>query len=69
MGDTNFSGDLLPNSPYTQIIQGQSTSGVKGNTIDHAYVKLENFNAAGHVLYKSFVQSYHHPVCINVNVK
>ena len=69
MGDMNCTCDLLPNSAYRQIIQCQTTSGVKGNTIDHAYVKLENFEASGHVLYKCFVKSYHHPICVNVKVK
>jgi hypothetical protein len=69
MGDMNTTDNILPNCPYNQIISCQTTSGIYGNIIDHAYVKLHDFNAKGHVLYKSFTKSYHHPICVNLNIK
>ena len=64
MGDMNTEECLLADD-YQLIIQSPTTFKMK-RKIDHAYVKLTNFIATGHVLYKSFLTSHHHPICINL---
>jgi multidrug resistance efflux pump len=54
IGDMNTTDNLIPDDAYKQLITCQTTSGVKGNMIDHAYVKLNDFVPTGHVLYKLF---------------
>ena len=54
---------------YEQQIQCPTTSGMHGKTIDQVYTRLKDFTATGHVLYKSFSKSYHHPICINLLLK
>ena len=63
LGDWN-NEDRLIDSSYEQLIQEPTTR--DRTTIDQAYVKLEHFKVQGLVLYKSFVESTHHPICLNI---
>ena len=57
---------LKSNNFVKQLIDSPTCSGIKGKRIDHAYAAFSDFKATGHVLYKCFVNSYHHPICVNV---
>jgi hypothetical protein len=69
IGDMNSEENLIDSKEYHQLIKSPTTSGLHGRIIDQAYVKLTDFTATGHVLYKSFIKSYHHPICINLQIK
>jgi hypothetical protein len=69
IGDMNTEECLIQSNKYQQIIQSTTTSGLHGKIIDQAYVKLTDFHATGFVLYKSFIKSHHHPICINLKLK
>ena len=69
IGDMNSEEHLITSNEYQQVIQSPTTSGIHGKIIDQAYIKLADFDATGHVLYKSFTKSHHHPICINLQVK
>ena len=64
LGDMNCESNLIFSEDYDQIIDEPTTCEL--TRIDHAYVKLEDFDANGLVLYKSFVESYHHPICVHL---
>ena len=69
IGDMNEENTVIPDNRFSQLIDGPTTSGIKGKTIDHAYARIADFNVSGHVLYKCFVNSYHHPICVNLKPK
>ena len=69
LGDVNTEQNLIKSPEYIQQIHCQTTTGMNGKIIDHAYTKLTDFVANGHVLYKSFARSHHHPICINLLLK
>ena len=69
LGDMNTDEIIITAPGYEQQIQCPTTSGMHGKTIDQAYTRLKDFTATGHVLYKSFSKSYHHPICINLLLK
>ena len=60
---------LIESEDYYQLIKSPTTFGLNGKIIDQAYAKLRDFEAIGHVLYKSFTNSHHHPICINLKPK
>ena len=69
IGDVNTQDNIIEDCSFKQLIESPTTSGINGSTIDHAYVKLSDFKGSGHVLYKSFIKSYHHPICLNLTKK
>ena len=69
IGDMNTEDSVIDDERFLQQIDGPTTSGIKGNKIDHAYTRLADFDSTGHVLYKCFTNSYHHPICVNLGHK
>ena len=66
LGDCNAEENIIVDTSFLQLIDAPTVSGIKGSRIDHAYARLPDFKCSGHVLYKCFVKSYHHPICVNL---
>ena len=66
LGDFNEEDNVIDDASFVQLIDAPTVSGIKGSRIDHAYARLPDFKCSGHVLYKCFVKSYHHPICVNL---
>jgi hypothetical protein len=66
LGDMNTE-DILIQCDYEQLIKNSTTC--EGTIIDKIYTRLADFDTEEYVLYKSFEESYHHPILVNLTPK
>ena len=69
MGDFNTEADLMEEYGSIQVIQDSTSAGVFGRKLCHAYARTKDFLITGHILYKSFTRSFHHPILAQLEFK